>query len=171
MSQEAIESIEVSETEAVIAKLKEYLESKRTNIAVAKNVGINKNIAVLKSGREFIYLINPKIIDQKDKLYDIKKDPFNEYGHANPFIYKEFVISNNVIDSQVPGFLREEMQYFYYDGEISSFESVLVQTCFNIFDGKIDISKKHEAKDISRNDPCPCGSGKKYKKCCINLGK
>ncbi|MFH1415207.1 MAG: SEC-C metal-binding domain-containing protein [Elusimicrobiota bacterium] len=20
---------------------------------------------------------------------------------------------------------------------------------------------------ISRNDPCPCGSGKKYKKCCL----
>ena len=24
-----------------------------------------------------------------------------------------------------------------------------------------------EAK-IGRNDPCPCGSGKKYKKCCLN---
>jgi hypothetical protein len=24
------------------------------------------------------------------------------------------------------------------------------------------------AGKISRNDPCPCGSGKKYKKCCIN---
>ena len=23
---------------------------------------------------------------------------------------------------------------------------------------------------IGRNDPCPCGSGKKYKKCCINMG-
>jgi hypothetical protein len=23
-------------------------------------------------------------------------------------------------------------------------------------------------KDIGRNDPCPCGSGKKYKKCCMN---
>ena len=22
---------------------------------------------------------------------------------------------------------------------------------------------------LSRNDPCHCGSGKKYKKCCINL--
>jgi len=22
---------------------------------------------------------------------------------------------------------------------------------------------------IGRNDPCPCGSGKKYKKCCLNL--
>jgi uncharacterized protein YecA (UPF0149 family) len=22
-------------------------------------------------------------------------------------------------------------------------------------------------KDVGRNDPCPCGSGKKYKKCCL----
>lgn len=22
-------------------------------------------------------------------------------------------------------------------------------------------------KDIGRNDPCPCGSGKKYKQCCL----
>ncbi len=24
------------------------------------------------------------------------------------------------------------------------------------------------ARDVGRNDPCPCGSGKKYKKCCLN---
>lgn len=24
------------------------------------------------------------------------------------------------------------------------------------------------SKSIGRNDPCPCGSGKKYKKCCLN---
>jgi len=24
----------------------------------------------------------------------------------------------------------------------------------------------HEGPKIGRNDPCPCGSGKKYKKCC-----
>ncbi|MEE0874530.1 MAG: SEC-C metal-binding domain-containing protein [Ruminococcus sp.] len=23
-----------------------------------------------------------------------------------------------------------------------------------------------KGKKIGRNDPCPCGSGKKYKKCC-----
>ena len=23
---------------------------------------------------------------------------------------------------------------------------------------------------IGRNDPCPCGSGKKYKKCCLDTG-
>lgn len=27
------------------------------------------------------------------------------------------------------------------------------------------------SKKIGRNDSCPCGSGKKYKKCCINLDK
>lgn len=26
-------------------------------------------------------------------------------------------------------------------------------------------------KKISRNDPCPCGSGKKYKKCCLASGE
>lgn len=29
------------------------------------------------------------------------------------------------------------------------------------------ISKKDNVK-IGRNDPCPCGSGKKYKRCCMN---
>ncbi len=27
---------------------------------------------------------------------------------------------------------------------------------------------RNEFKNIGRNDPCPCGSGKKYKKCCLN---
>lgn len=26
-------------------------------------------------------------------------------------------------------------------------------------------------KKIQRNDPCPCGSGKKYKNCCMDSGK
>jgi preprotein translocase subunit SecA len=28
---------------------------------------------------------------------------------------------------------------------------------------------KREGEKIGRNDPCPCGSGKKYKKCCGRL--
>ena len=27
---------------------------------------------------------------------------------------------------------------------------------------------KKDAKKVGRNEPCPCGSGKKYKKCCAN---
>jgi len=25
--------------------------------------------------------------------------------------------------------------------------------------------------DVGCNDPCPCGSGKKYKKCCLSLDR
>lgn len=32
-------------------------------------------------------------------------------------------------------------------------------------DGSVSATRKNTAK-IGRNDPCPCGSGKKYKKCC-----
>ncbi len=26
----------------------------------------------------------------------------------------------------------------------------------------------HRGEKVGRNDPCPCGSGKKYKKCCLH---
>jgi hypothetical protein len=31
-------------------------------------------------------------------------------------------------------------------------------------------SRITQGKEPGRNDPCPCGSGKKYKKCCISIG-
>jgi len=30
---------------------------------------------------------------------------------------------------------------------------------------------RHESPRVGRNDPCPCGSGKKHKKCCLNGNK
>ena len=38
-----------------------------------------------------------------------------------------------------------------------------------VYSGQVDTSPqpvRREAPKIGRNDPCPCGSGKKYKKCC-----
>ncbi|MFQ5506140.1 MAG: SEC-C metal-binding domain-containing protein [Planctomycetota bacterium] len=29
----------------------------------------------------------------------------------------------------------------------------------------------HRGDRVGRNDPCPCGSGRKYKKCCLPLGE
>jgi len=28
-------------------------------------------------------------------------------------------------------------------------------------------AQQHHSPEVGRNDPCPCGSGKKYKKCCL----
>ena len=39
---------------------------------------------------------------------------------------------------------------------------------WRFIDGKIDTGEpyRREEPKVGRNDPCPCGSGKKYKKCC-----
>ncbi len=38
---------------------------------------------------------------------------------------------------------------------------------WRFIDGQIESEPyRREAPKIGRNDPCPCGSGKKYKKCC-----
>ena len=34
-----------------------------------------------------------------------------------------------------------------------------------LFPGRVETFRR-EAPKVGRNDPCPCGSGKKYKKCC-----
>ncbi len=34
----------------------------------------------------------------------------------------------------------------------------------------VTIRKPRDASPVGRNDPCPCGSGKKYKKCCHSGG-
>ena len=35
---------------------------------------------------------------------------------------------------------------------------------------KLGILRRKAINDIGRNSPCPCGSGKKFKKCCLGLG-
>lgn len=46
-----------------------------------------------------------------------------------------------------------------------------VEALFQHFEAQRKLARtplKRDAPKISRNDPCPCGSGKKYKKCCLN---
>lgn len=50
---------------------------------------------------------------------------------------------------EISRFEKKDGRWFYVDGEMPKPETV-----------------RHEAQKVGRNDPCPCGSGKKYKKCC-----
>lgn len=44
---------------------------------------------------------------------------------------------------------------------------VIVQTLYNFWRNKrMGATVKHEDPKSGRNDPCPCGSGRKYKQCC-----
>ena len=58
------------------------------------------------------------------------------------------------------------------DQKVQTLEEVAVkqQTTSRMYLGKTRTSVR-EYNKINRNDTCPCGSGKKYKNCCLHSGK
>ncbi len=46
-------------------------------------------------------------------------------------------------------FSRLDGRWYYVEGDLPKVET-----------------QRHETPKVGRNDPCPCGSGKKFKKCC-----
>ena len=52
------------------------------------------------------------------------------------------------IHHEISNFHREEGRWVYVDGKMNPKD------------------KPRRVEKVGRNDPCPCGSGKKYKKCC-----
>ena len=58
------------------------------------------------------------------------------------------------------------------DADLRTLESVCIQHEIDHLNGVVCMDRKRETtivkdKKVGRNEPCPCGSGKKYKKCCI----
>lgn len=82
------------------------------------------------------------------------------------------------IKKGIPHLLEEFFSYLHSTGtfskanEIRESLSIISNSYLNSFrdDGTVKgetFVKKYS--DIGRNDPCPCGSGKKFKKCCMHL--
>ena len=59
------------------------------------------------------------------------------------------------------------------NAELRTLESVCVQheidhlNGIRCLDRGLDLTFKREKPKIGRNEPCHCGSGKKYKRCCL----
>ena len=52
--------------------------------------------------------------------------------------------------------------------EVNGFEAIVVQHEVDHMDGILNTEREYKSDSFGRNSPCPCGSGKKYKKCCLN---
>ena len=52
---------------------------------------------------------------------------------------------------EIATFVKEEGRWYFLDATTPAAETFV-----------------REAPKVGRNDPCPCGSGKKFKKCCLN---
>jgi hypothetical protein len=100
---------------------------------------------------------------------------FTEMKHEFPdsnVVIDQFIIRylNNQLTSErcirlKNGFLSTEREAVEWDRKNELLKTRFVENFLK--EGGITINKKPEKK-IQPNEPCPCGSNKKYKKCCFN---
>ena len=137
------------------------LENKGVGLA-AIQVGIPERLFVMKDQKhgDLLAIVNPKI----DDIYD-------------PFIYPdERCLSFPGVSLSTNRFKYVRMTYWCYNKQLEEFvqrtstfdgnESVVVQHEYDHLEGIVMSDKEYKSKEVGRNDPCPCGSGKKFKKCC-----
>jgi len=121
----------------------------------------NVRMAVVKDleTRESIIAIEPKIVGKRG-LYRNKKEGCLTWGKDKVIVAKRWA--------------EVDVEYYNEEGELvketaKGFKAQVWQHEINHLDGiEEDVRDMiHVSDKTNRNDPCPCGSGKKYKKCCI----
>ncbi|MBI5124518.1 MAG: SEC-C domain-containing protein, partial [Candidatus Omnitrophica bacterium] len=109
------------------------------------------------------------LIEYQHEGYDMFMDMIDRIKEETlEYIYKVQAVKEEVSPS-VFDFSRQQMVH----EEKSQFQGVQIEEAAqgaSSYEGQLPEQKvstyKREAPKVGRNDPCPCGSGKKYKKCC-----
>ncbi len=89
------------------------------------------------------------------------------YGQKNPLVeYK--MVGFDLFDEMTDSIAKNTIRMLFHirvEQKVER-EQVAKVTGTNKDDSLVRAPKKREEKKIYPNDPCPCGSGKKYKQCC-----
>ena len=144
-----------------------------------------------ESMRELERVVTLKIVDEKwmehiDNMDELKngvglrayaqKDPVVVYRMEGFDMFDEMVydIQYDVVKLLMHVTERDEGAQRQQTSEITS-AKLQETSAIELVDGKIspkeggiDKTIRNEEPKVGRNDPCPCGSGKKYKNCCGN---
>ncbi|NLT09155.1 MAG: preprotein translocase subunit SecA [Ruminococcus sp.] len=127
--------------------------------------------------RELERVILLKVVDTKwmahiDDMEELKKGiGLRSYGQKNPVIeyrYEGFEMFDAMVDSIREDTVRMLLTVKVRKDALPEREQVAKPDAPNAGAGDGSFSETVKAKKIGDNDPCPCGSGKKYKKCCKN---
>lgn len=108
--------------------------------------------------------IRLRAYNQKDPLVEYKKESYNLFGELISDI--KF---NTIKTLQIIQFKTETAE----EEAARIAEQIAQQQRFAESQRQLNLSSTEDVKSekkIARNDPCPCGSGKKYKQCCGTSG-
>ena len=180
--QKKLRRVTVEEGYKIATELLEILAARKDGIGLAANqVGIDASVAVVNV-REPIILINPEIVSRETEIpyYEGCLSFPGKGCHTKRYETVE-VKSDNVDGTMVFSGVDtgEEAKGTWEDGkkkqnrELRTLEAVCVQheidhlNGMRILDRAQELTIRRDKPKIGRNEKCPCGSGKKYKKCCI----
>ena len=110
--------------------------------------------------------IRLRAYNQKDPLVEYKKESFNLFTELIETIKYDTIKTLQIIRFQLRS-PEEEAEAFARAQEIERKQKELQMQLNRESDAAADAPA---AKKPARNDPCPCGSGKKYKNCCGQSG-
>ncbi len=112
--------------------------------------------------------VDKKWMDHLDAMEQLKGGiGLRAYGQRDPVTEFKFE-SYDMFDEMVSA-IREETLRVLFAVRFNNAPVERVQVAEPITpagDGSLAPAQAKSADKIGRNDPCPCGSGKKYKKCC-----
>ncbi len=125
--------------------------------------------------RELERVILLKIVDIKwmahiDDMEELRKGiGLRSYGQKNPVVEYRFE-GFEMFDAMVESIREETIRLLFTiqikpNEQAPKREQVMKPMDTPAGDGSV-ASEPRKVKKVGRNDPCPCGSGKKYKKCC-----
>lgn len=121
----------------------------------APQVGIPIRFAIYQlNGQDEVWLVNPEIVNasglvhfQGEGCLSIPDSWFNTWR------YNRITVLNDVAGKRVPV-------------ELAGFEAFVAQHEIDHLDGILCFDRVKKPTPPGRNEPCPCGSGTKFKKCC-----
>lgn len=150
-------------------QIKEKLTTRALDFYKTKEEKIGSEVL-----RELERVILLKVVDIKwmahiDDMEELRKGiVLRSYGQKNPVVEYRFE-GFEMFDAMVESIREETIRLLFTiqvnNGQAPQRERVAEPTQTS-GDGSLANMPKKAGKKIGRNDPCPCGSGKKYKNCC-----
>ena len=152
-----------------VKELKQHLKEQAVLLYEAKETEFPE----IEQFRELERVVLLKVIDRKwmdhiDDMDQLRQGiGLQAYGQRDPLVeYK--MAGFDMFDEMIAGIQEDTIRLLYHvqvEQKVER-EQVAKVTGTNKDESAAKVPKKREHAKVYPNDPCPCGSGKKYKQCC-----
>mgnify|MGYP003290692845 CR=1 FL=1 len=152
-------------------EFKEYFFDKAMAIYDAKTAEYGERIMKELERKVLLHNVDKRWMDHIDAMEELKRGIYlRSYAQQDPVI--AFRMESYDMFDEMTSLIREGTVITLLTFQLKSEEDIKREQAAKITatSGSTDGSDKKrpikKGEKVGRNDPCPCGSGKKYKKCC-----